>query len=1098
MYNALNTFPVLARVPWPEEGLIFSKGAPTASAPALVTHMPLKSLFVFTTSLISCVIASAQVAPINLLPSREVGHPTMPRPNPLQVTTANPNLIEGRELFLPLAIAVDTSASPPILYVADTGNNRIMAWKNATSFANGKPADLILGQKDVYSTNAKGPGTAFTTGFAQPTGLAVLNGDLYISDTQNNRVLRFRTPFAPPNSQQVPDLCLGQPSFQSKVANAPTGLISEKSLSLPGALRFDRQGNLWVADSGNNRVLQYLSTDIAKPASAFSIAAKTEIGQLDMISKADALPNTLAGQQRINQLQSPTSINFDSAGRLYIGDISNNFSRVLVFPPPFTSGMGAARIMGVFVPTPQVTPPDPQLYSTIFGGVADIFFLPGTGGVGIVDANYSRILIFDTFDNWPDTTVSYSPSAKAIYGHTSGVSAINQRDQKSLVSNDGNPTSSNSTLAVPESAVFVSTGTSTGELYVADAGNNRVVVLPYSNGALQPAVRLLGQDLYDSNAPNLIEGREFDFALPGANAYDAGVAVDSTGDTPHLYVADTYNNRVLGFKDIRTLTAGKAADIVIGQPSFSSNVCNAGSADRSSPTQTSLCRPTGLLVDGSGNLYVADSANNRVLRFPAPFSHTGSQVADLVLGQPSFTFKLTDPSSSAMGFPYGLAFAGNNGLLVSDQAYNRVLYIPFTNGGFTSADNGKAATKVLGQPDFVTITQSKDDTGMAAPRHIASDTDGRVYVADTLNNRILIFDQITRLQTVGAHPAQSLSGGFNSATGIYVNSVTGEVWVADLSGQKIVKYPKFDTIIFNPSPIQSNILADIPIALTQDQYGDLIVAEGVNRVTFYFPGLSAENGANFITGRFLAPNALATVFPPTGGSFGKDQADLGSVPNPRPLPTKLGDVQVLFDGVPAPLYYAGPTQINFVVPWDAQTGPLPSEIQVVQVSTGRVLGAGLVAMNTVSPGLLMGATVNASQVQAVALNQDNTVNGPSNPAKRGDVISVFGTGQGFLQGHPADGADPASPISTDSSINLRVIVGTNTLDTWPLQPNEVKNFPNFLQYSGTSFAPGVWQVNFQIPQGVDYTKPVPVALVVNGITSNGLSFGTATPVIFVK
>jgi uncharacterized protein (TIGR03437 family) len=1066
--------------------------------------MSLKPFFAFTASLICCVHANAQLAAINTLPSREVGHPTMPRPNPLAVTTSNPNLVEGRELFIPTAVAVDTTASPPILYVADTGNNRVMAWKNASTFANGKPADLIIGQKDQYSTNANGPGiqgSTFTTGFNQPSGLAVLNGDLYVADTQNNRVFRFRTPFAQPSGQQqIPDLCLGQPSFGSRAGNAPTGLISEKGLSLPGALRFDRQGNLWVADSGNNRVLEFLSTDIAKPASPFSIAAKTEIGQLDMISKADPLPASIAGEQRINQLQSPTAINFDSAGRLYIGDISNNFSRVLVFAPPFTSGMGATRIMGVFVPTPNVTPPDPLLYSTIFGGVSDIFFLPGTGGVGVVDAPDARIMIFDIFDNWPDTNTSYSPQAKAIYGHISGVTAINQRDQKSLVANDGNPTASNSTLSVPEGAVFVSTGgggSTTGELYVADAGNNRVIVLPYSNGSLQPAVRLLGQDLYDSNAPNLIEGREFNFN-PGSGSFDAGIAVDTTGDTPHLFVADTYNNRVLGFKDIRSLTAGKAADIVIGQPSFSSNVCNVYSTDRTAPTQAGLCRPTGLLVDSNGNLYVADSANNRVLRFPAPFSHTGSQVADLVLGQPSFNFKLVDPSASTMGFPYGLAFAGSNGLLVSDQAYNRVLFIPFTNGGFTSADNGKAATKVFGQPDFVTITAGTNDTGMSVPRHIATDSDGRAYIADTGNNRILIFDQVTRLQTSGAHPSQVVNGGFNTVTGIYVSPVTGEIWVADLSGQRIVRFPKFDTLIFNPAAIQNNIGADVPIALTQDQYGDLIVAEGVNRVTFYFPGLTAENGANFIVNRFLAPNSLATLFPVSGGTFGKDQADLGSVPNPRPLPVKLGDVQVLFDGVPSPLYYAGPSQINFVVPWDAQTGPLPSDIQVVQVSTGRVLAAGLVTMNTVSPGLLTGAAVNASQVQAVALNQDGTVNSATSPAKRGDVISIFGTGQGFLPGHPADGEDPASTISTDSAISLRIAVGGSFLDSFPLQPNEKQLFPNFLQYSGTSFAPGVWQINFQIPQGVDPTKPVGVVLAVNGIASNGLAVGTPTPVIFVK
>ena len=47
---------------------------------------------------------------------------------------------------------------------------------------------------------------------------------------------------------------------------------------------------------------------------------------------------------------------------------------------------------------------------------------------------------------------------------------------------------------------------------------------------------------------------------------DAGVAIDQKSDPPHLYVADTYNNRILGFKDFRTVRPGTRADVVFGQP----------------------------------------------------------------------------------------------------------------------------------------------------------------------------------------------------------------------------------------------------------------------------------------------------------------------------------------------------------------------------------------------------------------------------------------------------------------------------------------------------------------------------------------------------
>src|ERR1022692_2492886 len=84
---------------------------------------------------------SAQV-PLNSAPARNVGWPM------LTVSNVNPNLVEGKEMDGPQAVAVDSSVSPPILYVSDRINNRVMAWKNASSFGPGTPADFIIGQKD--------------------------------------------------------------------------------------------------------------------------------------------------------------------------------------------------------------------------------------------------------------------------------------------------------------------------------------------------------------------------------------------------------------------------------------------------------------------------------------------------------------------------------------------------------------------------------------------------------------------------------------------------------------------------------------------------------------------------------------------------------------------------------------------------------------------------------------------------------------------------------------------------------------------------------------------------------------------------------------
>ncbi len=1027
---------------------------------------------------------------LNTLPTRQIGQPQLPQPNPFTVTSTSPNLVEGREFFNPAGVALDTSVTPPRLYVADLRNNRVLAWKDAVGFTNGKKADLVLGQRDFFSTFANGPGrntsSPLSTGFAAPSGLAVYQGDLYVADAGNNRVLRFRKPFAA--TDQSPDLCIGQPSFSTTTTNYPTGQFaspSDKGIALnnngtvfTAAITFDTQGNLWLTDSGNNRVLRYAAKDISGN-NVFAPVANLEIGQLDFFSKQPALALNGVGRLTLNQLATPAAIAFDALGRLYAADADPGnpvaLSRVMVFSPPFSTGMSASRIMGI-PPTPPVTGPpltDSQTFSVAMNGPQAVFFLPGTQGVGVLDSGYHRILIFDPYEQWPDIATATSPSAKFVVGHVSGVSGIKISDSKSLVANDGNPQPSNLTFANPQAAVFFNS-----ELYVVDGANNRLVVLPLQSGTFGPATRVLGQDRFNTNSINLIEGREFFFASSGS---DAGLALDSTGDIPHLYVADPYNNRVLGYRDARSLKGGTkdAADIVIGQPDLNTALCNYPAGDVNVPTQSSLCRPVGLLVDANGNLYVADSFNGRVLRFPTPFSHQGNQVADLVLGKPDFRSPLlTDASARNMYIPYGLAFAGANGLLVSDQQLNRVLFFPFTNGAFTAADNGKAATKVFGQTDFTSSGKGSGDTAMSSPHHVAADSDGRPYVVDSGNSRVLIFDQVLNNPATGAHAAYILLG-VGGAEGIFVNQITGEVWVSDLTGSTVRKFLRYDQLVFNPAPTAS-VPSLGPITVVQDQYGDLIVADSANRVTFYYPALSAVNAASFQAARPLAPNTISSVFPATAGTtFGKDTANAFDLPNPLPLPTTLADIQVTVNGVPAPLYAVTPGQINFIVPWGTDTGN-PADVQVLRVSTGQLLAASLVPMNIISPAVFVTRQLGPAVELAAVINQDGSVNDPTHPAKRGEIISIYGTGQGLVSSPPADGDVPKNGV-VSATAHLRVIIGTDYTDQIQNLPNEVRK-P--YEFSGLSpNYPGMWQINVQIPMA---TAPGQngLALQLNSVGSN--------------
>ena len=155
---------------------------------------------------------------LNSQPTRVLGHPQ------LTLSTTQANWVEGRELNSPQGIAVDTSTSPPIVYVSDTANNRVLVWRRADSFTAGAPSDLVIAQRDRFSTFAQGPGATLSTGLAAPAGLAVRNGYLYVADTGNNRILRFPNPLQ--QAELFPDLVIGQPSFNS--GNANNGGVSAR------------------------------------------------------------------------------------------------------------------------------------------------------------------------------------------------------------------------------------------------------------------------------------------------------------------------------------------------------------------------------------------------------------------------------------------------------------------------------------------------------------------------------------------------------------------------------------------------------------------------------------------------------------------------------------------------------------------------------------------------------------------------------------------------------------------------------------------------------------------------------------------------------
>lgn len=1001
--------------------------------------------------------AFAQIT-LNPLPTRAIGQDSV------QITNLNPNLVEGREFFAPQGIALDTSTSPPALYVSDTSNNRVLAFRNAGSFTNGQTADLVLGQPDLKTTLPGGPGASATnsTGLTLPSGIAVdAKGNVYVVDSGNNRVLRYPQPFAQPAPAQ-PDIVIGQPSFSTNGANQ--GNISASTLAftfnrsvLTAYLAFDSAGNLWVADPGNNRVLRFNASVLGSQATS-GPAADLVLGQGDFASNGyNPSGNPLLS---LTAIAEPTGIAFDSAGRLFVCEsLSTRRGRIVMWTPPFFTAQTASRILGV-----DTANPPPATYSQFQLAQSPNALFPVGNGIGVADSFDNRVLVFPPVEQW-------NPNAT----YQAATSVAGQTDFASGAVNQGLPTANASTLSVPGAAVYFNS-----VLYVADTGNNRVLVMPQNGSSFGPATMVLGQDAMNLAAPNLVEGREFDFQNVATGGSDAGIVIDLNSNPPHLYVADTYNNRILGYNDLRNIAAGAKADLVIGQPDFQQTLINYPSNSLNTTNASGLFAPVGLAVDASGNLYVADSGNGRVLRFPAPFAHytpgTPEQ-ADLVLGQSGFTAtRIPDPTPRTMAEPYGIAFAATGGLLVSDLALNRVLYF---NAPPQNLVSGMSATTVFGQPDFNSAGAGSGPGQLSSPHHIALDTDDRLYVADTGNGRVAVYDDAPA-STSGQPAAYTITRGLSSPRGVYVSAVTANIWVADASGVA-VRYLPFSLMVQAGGAPNATIReAARPLAVAEDGWGNLFLADTINRVLIYYPGLAPINAANFLNPNVLTPGMIAAMYSQgNAGQFGAAAASAQSVP----LPTTLNGVQILFNGSAVPLFYAGPDQINFQVPMSApQSGT--ADLQVVDVASGRVLGDTTAVMTQADPGIF--TLTGTGSGTAAVLNQDNTVNGPTNPALQGSTITIFGTGQGFVSGAPPDGNISNAPLQTARPPTI-----------W-MGATQVP--PENVTYAG--LAPtlvGVWQIDVVIPNSVltTPTNPTQLLAIQNSFPSGGAGLGRNVQ-IYVK
>ena len=614
--------------------------------------------------------------------------------------------VTGATLNHPTALSFDGQKG---MYVVAQGENKVVY------FPPGSPtATRTYDRAATYSYDC--------SCFKTPSAVAVsAAGEVYIADTDNNRVLVY--PPTQSNGTQLPTRVYGQPDFiTTRTAAGPSGL------NTPSGIALDAAGNLYIADSGNNRVLVFGAWRNGDPTT--NIAARRVIGQSSFASVGAGLS--------ASAFNHPTGVAADTHGGVYVADFTN--SRVLYFE---ADGNAAIRVYGQSSFT-DMCGAGCAASETTFGKPQGIAV--GTNdSLYIADPDNSRVLAYTAWKAGDPTT---GIAVGRVYGQTSF--AAHQSDGRAQ------------TAATLDHPTGVSV-TATGSPCIADTGNNRVLCYPATDTT---ATGVYGQPNFSYDLPNTPNPLGFGAA--------GGIVAGSNGD---VYISDPQSGRVLFYPNGQTLPSR-----VYGQPDFYSASSDTGNAQ--------LARPQGLALAANGDLLVADSWDGRVARYAAG-STTIATTYGGVYGAPNVVTHLNQPND--------VAVAANGEIYIADMNNMRVVVL---------SSDGTAVTRVYGRPPPSAVSYVSNDPiyyqryGITAT-NVALTPDDGLFVSAHGGNAVVHYSPGSILPD-RVYGALNLFEGCESgygcnqitsyagATGIATNAA-GDLWMADPGNCRVLYYPAGST-----------------------------------------------------------------------------------------------------------------------------------------------------------------------------------------------------------------------------------------------------------------------------------------------------------------
>ncbi len=687
----------------------------------------------------------------------------------------------------PRAVAIDASGN---VFVADANNNRIR------KVSAGGIVTTLAGDAAGYAD-----GTGVAARFISPSGIAVdTSGNIYVSDRDNQRMRRI-------DSSGVVTTLAG-----SGTAAFADGSGSAASFSYPTGISINALGDLLIADTNNYRIRKLSATGIVSTvagdgsngyfdgtgtASAFGALGGVAIDASGNVFVADTsnqrirkiepsgVVSTLAGNATAAYVDGsgsaasfnfPNSLVINAAGEVIVADRNNNMIRkidssnnVTTFAGSKLSYLDGTGVASEFkTPYGVATDASGNLYvadssnhmirKITAGGVVTTF--AGNGSSGYQDGTGTAASF-------------YNPTAVAAdtNGNVYVADQNNQRIRK--ITSSGSVT----TIAGDGTSGFLdATGTAarfnnpagiavdvSGNIYVSDFSNHRIRKIDGSGAVTS----LAGAGTSGSSDGSGVAAH---FNNP------SGIVVTSTGT---IFVADRSNNTV------RRITPSGVVTTLAGTGSQ-------GAVDGAA-TGASFYYPNGLAVDVSGNLYVADSSNNRIRRIGT------NGVVSTLAGQTTAGYVDATGNAAKFSNPSGIAMGSFGTLYVADTNNSRIRSLTSTLATpvFSSVSNASPGSQVssgaytvsgVGSTVTGSISCPVGDSGCGYTINGGALTSG----SNTLNEGDVIIVRVTAANTYATTVQATMTVGWVQGT----FSVTTAAAPADNTPPPVVVPP----VVIPPLP----------------------------------------------------------------------------------------------------------------------------------------------------------------------------------------------------------------------------------------------------------------------------------------------------------